>query len=281
MKISGWDFYKNAMVPSCAPHEEPDLTPILDKSIWGSGNKVLFARYTTDFDCTPTNWWYVIKDTPFDVAKLKAKRRYEINKGVKNFEVRRINPVEYLEEIYTVQQKAYLAYQKKYRPKAEKESIVEYFTTCNVDDTVVVGAFSKEDGLMCGYSVLEKEERVINFVVQKTVPEYEKLGINAALINFILSFFNEDLRSGTRYICDGARSVVHETAFQDYLEKYFDFRKSYCRLVIKYNPKYKLIFNICYCFRKFFYLFDGINVFHKINGILKMDEICRKDGSKR
>ena len=35
--------------------------------------------------------------------------------------------------------------------------------------------------------------------------------------------------------CDGARSFRHQTIFQDYLEKYFGFRKAYCRLHIKYK----------------------------------------------
>lgn len=278
MKTKGWELYNNAMVPSCEPHEEPNLDPILQKTLWKCGKKVLFARYTVDFDCCkPTNWWYVIKDTPFDIESLKAKRRYEVNKGIKNFDVRRVNPADCVEELYEVQQKAFMAYAEKYRPHSNKESYVKYFTTCDSEKTIVIGAFSKDNGKLCGYSVLLKGERAINFIVQKTVPEYEKFGINAALVNFILSFYKEDLQNGSKYICDGARSVVHETSFQDYLEKYFDFRKAYCKLVIKYNPKYNWIFKICYCFRKLFYLLDGNKVFHKINGVLKMEEIARRD----
>lgn len=33
----GWTYYNHAMVPTCAPHEVPDLMPIKDKSIWKSG----------------------------------------------------------------------------------------------------------------------------------------------------------------------------------------------------------------------------------------------------
>lgn len=44
--------------------------------------KPYLARWTSSFDCGhETNWWYVIKDTPFDINELKKKRRYEIRKG--------------------------------------------------------------------------------------------------------------------------------------------------------------------------------------------------------
>lgn len=71
-----------------APHEKVNLKPIGDGSIWKLQEKVLLARWTSEFDCSyETNWWYIIKDTPFDIANMKAKRRYEINKGLKNFDV--------------------------------------------------------------------------------------------------------------------------------------------------------------------------------------------------
>ena len=43
------------------------------------GGVPLLARWTEDFDCGyETEWWYVIKDTPLDLSKLKKKRRYDI-----------------------------------------------------------------------------------------------------------------------------------------------------------------------------------------------------------
>lgn len=45
-----------------------------------------FARWTDNFDCGyETEWWYCIKDEPFDISKINSKKRYEINKGKKNF----------------------------------------------------------------------------------------------------------------------------------------------------------------------------------------------------
>ncbi len=86
MKTDEWRYYHRAVIPRTPPHVVPDLRPIEEGSIWkiwGRGRPLL-ARWVTDFDCGyETNWWYVIKDTPFDIDALKAKRRYEITKGLK------------------------------------------------------------------------------------------------------------------------------------------------------------------------------------------------------
>ena len=34
MKIDGWRYYNHAVVPSCAPHETPDVAVINDGTIW-------------------------------------------------------------------------------------------------------------------------------------------------------------------------------------------------------------------------------------------------------
>ena len=101
--MSDWKYYNHAMIPIYAPHEEHDFGKTDFRKLWKENKKALLARWTTDFDCGyETNWWYVIKDEPFDLTNLKAKRRYEVNKGLKNFDVRPIDPTQYREELYEV-----------------------------------------------------------------------------------------------------------------------------------------------------------------------------------
>ena len=236
--MSGWRYYNHAMLPSAAPHELPELRPLKDGSVWklSGGGTPLFARWTTDFDCGyETKWWYVIKDTPFDIGTLKAKRRYEINKGKKNFEVRIINPSEYSKELYEVQVAAFSAYPQSYRPVVNYDSFVQ-----SVNDWY---------------------------------KQYETYAVNAALINEILYGLNDRLGKDF-YICDGARSVFHETAFQDYLEKYFGFRKAYCNLHIKYRFPVGLIVGILYPFRSRISKLDS-SIAKKISSVLKMEELAR------
>lgn len=269
-----WTYYNHAMIPSTPPNIVPDLSPLKDGTIWKlEGKRVLLTRWTSDFDCgKETNWWYVIADKPFNLQSIKAKRRYEINKGLNNFEVRKINPADYTEDIYEIQVAAFSAYPEKYRPTVDHDSFIENVSHWEKEN--VYGAFYKENGKLCGYSYITIKSNFINFDVLKTIPSYEKFGLNAALVYRLVDDYNELLSNGG-FICDGERSVNHETAFQDYLEKYFNFRKAYCTLNIAYNPKIKWLVKMLYLFRKLLLKFDNISKIHLVNALLKMEHIIR------
>ena len=277
MQIDGWKYYNHAAVPTTAPHEEPDMAPIKDGSIWKLGGRraPLLARWTADFDCDcETNWWYVMKDSPFDIQALKAKRRYEINKGNKNFLTREIVPAEWCEEIYKVTTEAYTAYPEAHRPKMDHDRFVSEVRRWNYYK--VYGAFSMNDGELCGYACLIRKGSYIDFCVLKAVPTCERLGLNAAIVNHVLVDHQEFLNSGG-YICDGARSIQHETAFQDYLQKYFGFRKAYCTLHVIYRPAVCIIVKMLYPFRKLIKRFSGIGAMQKIIALLQMEAIKRSE----
>ena len=64
------------------------------------------SRWTSNFDCgIETKWWYIIKDDIYDISALKSKRRYEINKGKKNFSVEIINPKNFISQLIDIQKK--------------------------------------------------------------------------------------------------------------------------------------------------------------------------------
>lgn len=276
MSVEGWKYYNHAMIPSTMPHEKAKVEHINDGTIWKSQRKVLLARWTSDWDAKrETGWWYVIKDTPFDLSSLKAKRRYEINKGIRNFDVHVISPEEFKEDLYKTQIAAFSAYPSKYRPVVDKDSFLESVSAWETKNIVIYGAFDREDNQLYGYAYLTVYDEYIDFNMLRVYPEKEKAGINAAIVYQIVNDYNNRL-DGKFYICDGARSISHETAFQDYLEKYFEFRRAYCKLHVKYNPKYKLFILGLYQFRWIFKKFDSIGIVHKLNGIVKMQEIVDK-----
>lgn len=242
---------------------------------FGGGGHILLARWTSNFDCGyETEWWYCLKDDPFDLNALKANRRYKINKGKRNFTVKKIDPKEYAQELVLVQIKAFAAYPAKYRPVVNKEAQIAGFAALSKhpDKDIVLGAFDAE-GILSGYCHVVLHEGYCNLSSQKADPDKEKLQINAALVAGVL----ENLPVGDNYyVCDGERNIQHETHFQDYLEKYFGFRKAYCRLNIAYNPQIAWLVKVIYPFRKYLRRFDKIGLVHKINGIMKMEEIVRK-----
>lgn len=267
-----WTYYNHALISNLPPHEEVDIKK--NKIDWSENKHALFARWTTDFDSSVyKDFWYVIKDTPFDINALKAKRRYEINKALNNFDIKLIDPKDYLEEIYNVQVDAASAYPDTYRVEVNHNEFIASIAEWQ-SNSLVFGAFFKSNNELCGYSRLDIDGKCFNFSLQKTKPQFEKYAVNAGLVYGILSYLQEDLSNG-KYICDGARNIRHETKFQDYLEKYFNFRKAYCKLNIKYRPFVKPIVKILYIFKNLLKKYDNISLVHNINGVLKMEEILR------
>ena len=189
--------------------------------------------------------------------------------------MREINPQEYSDELFRVTATAYQTYPESYRPHITHESfLAETNRWSSHNEYTVYGAFSKEDNALCGYALLRKEVGWIDFCVLKAIPEKEKLGLNASIVYQILSDHKEYLEK-EGYICDGARSIQHETAFQDYLEKYFCFRKAYCKLNIMYKPTVKTLVFAAYPFKRLLRKLDHVAPIKKMNVMLKMEEIRR------
>ena len=205
---------------------------------------------------------------------VKSKRRYEINKGKKNYTVKRINPDEYGQDILSVTKDAYRGWPEKYRPILEDKEFIASLSLWN--DAYVYGAFCKEDNSLCGYAMISDERDWLNFKILRSRPDHERNGINAALVYGILCDQEEKLKKGL-YICDGARNISHETAFQEYLVKYFEFRKAYCKLNVMYAPKIKVAVKLLYPLRKILSKLDSIGLMHKINAVLSMEELVRKE----
>lgn len=266
--------YNHALIPTTLPHEEAYVTQELEKELNKSkirGYPIL-ARWTSDFDCNEkTNWWYVIKDTPFDISKIKAKRRYEINKGMKFFSVRKINAFDYSKELFAVTAKAYTAWPEKYRPVITQEQF--NMSIKSWDKAIVYGGFDKDNQELVSYAVLFEHLSCVLFLILRSNPESEKKAINAAMVEQIVSDYNDKLGEDGFYICDGARAIRHETAFQDYLEKYFEFRKAYCRLNIRYRRPFGIAVKILYPFRNI--ISKNGKMGNLIYSVLKMEE-CTK-----
>lgn len=240
----------------------------------------MLARWTTEFDCGyETNWWYLIKDQPFDLSAIKSKYRYIIKKGIKNFDVRVIDPQECVDELYEVFIDAFDSWPKKYRPHFTYSNAKNLAKKLSEDPSkICYGAFYRETEELCGFTQSHTHESYVEFQVQRVKPAYEKYQINAALVYCLLENNQSKLAKGNFYIVDGERSISHETNFQDYLEKYFGFRKAYCKLHIAYNPRIGWIIKILFPFRNVLRRFDGIGLVHQLNSVLKMEELYCSEG---
>lgn len=201
------------------------------------------------------------------MTKLKSKKRYEINKGKRYFKALIINPAEYKQDIYETTKKAFESYPKRYRPTINEQIFLRGIDSWN--NLTVVGAINRENGKLQGYAYLKDEEKHSDLLVLRVNPEMERYAINAALIDGIMEAYKERLQ-GEFYISDGARTVFHETSFQDYLEKYFDFRKAYCNLHLKYRPIVGFAVKVLYPFRNIIKGYTHIG--SQISAVLKLEE---------
>lgn len=271
--VAGWRKYYGTWRPTTAPHEQPDLSSIANGAIWKNGG--LLARWVTDFDCGCTrNFWYCIKDTPFDINDVKAKKRYYIKKGMQHFDVVEIECAKYLDELYIVTEKALETYSGYKGPQDKKKFIDEI---CQRNDLICLGAFERDSGKLCGYLRLKEYGNYVDFMNMKVDPGCEKLQINYALVYELCRRYEERLRGGDFYICDGMRAINHETHFQDWLEYNFLFRKAYCRLHIAYPWGVRLIVNCLFPGRNTIYKFGRKNpLVKKIYTILQYEEIARE-----
>lgn len=259
--INGWRIYNHALVPICPPDNDPNLDIINNKNIWNINNqRILFIRWTDNFDInTETNFWYVIKDKPFDINILSSHYRNQIKKGIRNFEVKKINPFEYEKNLIEIQEKAYKEYDADAHKKIEKYVY---------EDCEYLGIFNNEK-ILVGYIVTYIKDKCINFSSMRTIPEYEKQGISEGAVYGLLNIYKKELENGM-YINDGSRSVLHNTRFQEFLIKKFGFRKAYCRLNIVYNPIVQVVVLVLYPFR-------NIIKNRRIKATLIMQEIINKD----
>lgn len=276
--MTQWKYYNHALIPDQAPHLPVDESKIKDGSAFNAkiGGVPMLARWTEGWDLPQeTHFWYCIKDDLYQPELLKSNRRYKINKGRKNFSIKIVDPSQYAAELTLVEQAAYKAYPRAYRPKMSSKYLEENFKKVK-DSQIIFAAFEKKSNKICGFTRITEHENYADLLQQRTIPKYEPLQINAALVDGVLSYYNSRLVGGF-YINDGSRNVAHITMFQDYLEKYFGFHKAYCKLHIKYHPKVEKLIKVLYPFRSIFRKLDSIGKIHQLNAVLKMEEICRAD----
>lgn len=274
MSVQGWKYYNHAMIPTCAPHEEPDLTAIRNGQIWGKttgGRTPLLARWTTDWDCkTETNWWYCIKDTPIVLEKLPKQARKDIRKGLKNCAVRTITVDQYTDQLY----ECYCAAWSKYK-NADKAMDKDDFTrSCRERKELVYwAAFEAASGKLIGYFSVNEKNGYVEICQAKFHPDYLHIQVSGALYYTVLNYYLE--KEGIRYVSSGSRSINHVTNTQEYKEKTFGYRKAYCKLHIKFNPRVRWLMAAIYPLRSITKKFDSHHAVHLLNSVLQMDEIAR------
>lgn len=249
MNIKGWQNYNHTVIPKCYPHEDVDISPISNGMIFKMSPSTLFARYTTDFDCGyETDFWACILDKPLNLSDLKAKRRYEINKANKFFYFGKLSENN-IDEMYSVFVESLEGYQAKITPISKAEFKKQWEQQFQLENVLMLGVFERDTNMLCGYAHCIDHGKYIPISSMKTRVSKEKNGVNFALVYGICTYYERNLSRGS-YLCDGWRNILHDTQFQDWLEKYFQFRKAFCILHVVYRKPISILIHILYPFRK-------------------------------
>lgn len=272
-----WIYYNKSIISNFPPHYEITEYDVADAKRLLRYYGATLIRYTTDFDLNcKTNWWYSIKDDQFDSSELSSSDRYEITKGRKRNTVEVIDDVfRYMSDLYEVYLSAFRRYSKNDVPLSRKDYLNRLFAEQN-SEIEYVGVFSNSNGKLVGYSKNYVFDDYVSLSTVKFDPDYLKDGSSAALFVHIIQRYIVDMKK--RYVLDGERSIRHETNIQEYLEKYFRFRKAYCHLHIIYNRKYEPLVEMLYRLRLPLLVFnekvDNRNL-NNICALIKQEEIRR------
>lgn len=268
--MMNWKYYNHAMIPTTAPHEEVDTQCMKDRSIWKENKNAFFARWTSDFDCGhETNWWYVIKEAPFEVDQLDSKVRKHIRQALKKVDVKKINYADYVEQICKVYNETCASYENFLGGFMNFEEAKKTVTELDY-----WGAFIKGTDEMIAYMNCKRNEAYVETITSKFMPQYLNLRASDAIHYVICEYYLNECKYN--YISSGTRNINHVTNIQDYKIKTFGFRKAYCHLHIEYKPLFKCCVKLLYPFRKMLWRFDNIGIIHQVNSVLKMEEICRE-----
>ena len=273
--VPGWKYYNHAAIPTTAPHEMPDLTPVRNGSIWNiEGKKPLLVRYTTDWDCGyDTGWWYLIKETPFNIEKLSKNSRKHIKEAFRKVRVEKIDPTKYLDELYECSHRAFLNYKNASNEpsrdlfeeecRLSKENNIEYWAGFDLNTDEIIGWMN-----VCVSDVW------CEIVTAKFNPQYLNMRVSDALYATVLGFYLND--NGKKYVSSGTRAIQHITRTQEYKESHFGYRKCFCNLNIVYSKRMNIAISVLFPFRRLImYIASAFKPFHQLSAVLEMERINR------
>lgn len=276
-----WKYYNHMIVPDCEPKANIMLNKADKKALFARFNKAYLIRYTSNLDQFHGDWYYCVKDSRFDFEGLKSKRKNVLRKAQKNFTVKEIDPIAHIAEFYEIINDANQGYSYAIAMQ-DMETITQRCQALHAfPNSFFLGAFSSECNQLVGYLWVMKNGKCLNLVEQHCIRAYEKQECNAALVMKLCEIYNDLYFSDGYYLCDGERTISHETKFQDYLEKYFGFRKAFCRLHVHYRFPFSLLVKFAYplfaCFQSLF----KTPRLSAIKAVMTIEQIRRKQNNDR
>jgi hypothetical protein len=261
--MSEYYLYKGFWRFAEAPHREIRLKEKSVQHLFAQGG--LFVRNTHHFDCQEiTSFWYIVKDCFGGFDELSSNTRRKVRKALRCIEYKIIDKEFLKRNGYSV----YLETLKAYSADGSALSEEAFVDIVDMHCVECWGCFDKNTHAFVGFSINYNWNDACGYDLLAILPEYRH---NASYIYYGLIYsMNEYYLSKKqfRYVSDGSRSITEHSGVQQWLIKYFAFRKAYCQLEVHYRWWMKLAVKMLYPFRKIIPL-------QRVKAILNMEAMQR------
>ena len=101
-----WHHYHGALLPTVLPHQEVILSRRDIKNLLKQSN-AYFLRWTNEWDCKKSKFWYVVKDTFSDMDQLSANTRSKIRRAGKRCFIKKVDKETIAKNGYEVYKNAF------------------------------------------------------------------------------------------------------------------------------------------------------------------------------
>lgn len=243
-----YELYRHAWRYALAPHQERQLSDSQCKTLLKKGG--LMVRNTFDFDYdTPTDFWYVIKDSFGGFEELSSNVRRKIRHAFDTFDYKLIDNQIVTDLGYPIIKATFEDYRIKDREMNESV-FADYLSYCKDNSFDYWGIYDKENQRLIGFCTVHLWDDSCEYGMFAVLPEYKR---NATYPYYgLFHRMNEYylVEKHYKYVSDSARSITEHSNIHPFLEQNFKFRKAYCKLKMKYKWWFGTIVRVLYPFRR-------------------------------
>jgi hypothetical protein len=227
---------------------------------WNKGNFV----YSED-----PEWYALISSNFVSVDDVRSKLRNEIKKGISNCKVERIDAEYISKHGYHVYLNAFGRYRNNKHNFVDREAFSrEMISYKNYEDLMHFWGVFHGNNLIAYSSNYIFYPTEVLYTSIKIDPDWLHLNPSYALIYHMNNYYLSENRF--EYVNDGYRTLLHETNFQSFLMKNFNFVKAGLKLDVYYKPIYSLIIKGLYPVKGF-----AGKVDNRLEAVLKLEKIRR------
>lgn len=262
-----WMYFNHAAIPikSMPTYSEisEDQAMLVIKKLGA-----LLLRNNKKVSLGKTPWWHIVcRD--YNQQELSKNTRSKISRGARRFETSKVSLTWLAENGYDCHVDSY----KRYK-NATPLSRVLFASNCiDYDKSGLFEAWGAfKDGGLFGYILVIREDDGLFTHTIDITPEGLKEYCAYAMFNTLLTHY---VCNEKTVLCNGTRSISHETNMQDFLLS-FNYQREYAIVQLFYRRDVKVVVNTLYPFRHLVRKLPFNNFFKNVASLLYQEELARQ-----